>query len=70
MSNRCTFVNCDVVGLVAFDKILGFRLGGVMDVAFELHVGNDPLQDYPSNTPSFRVPFDVIAAFELLHHLT
>jgi len=63
-------VNCDVVGFIALDEILGFFFGGVVSVAFEFHFGNDFLHDSAANSTCFRVPFDVIATFERLGHLS
>lgn len=67
-SKSGTFMNCDVVGLVALDEILGLRFRGVMDVAFESHVGNDFLHDDAPNSTGLRIPFNVITALERLHH--
>ena len=46
-------MNCDVLGFVTFDEILGFVLRGVADIAFELHIGSNFLQDDPTNSPRF-----------------
>jgi hypothetical protein len=62
-------VNGDVVGFVALDQILRFFFGGVMSVAFEYHIGHNSLRDSAANWTCFRIPFDVIAAFERLGHL-
>jgi hypothetical protein len=58
-----------MVGLIALDEILRFFLGGVVRIAFEFHIGDDFLHDSPANPARFRIPFDVIAAFERLGHL-
>ena len=63
-------MNCDVIGFVALDEILGFFFGSVVGVAFEFHFGNDFLRDSAANPTCFRVPLDVIAAFERLGHLS
>lgn len=57
-------MNCDVIGFIALDEILGFFFAGVVDVAFELHLENDFLHDSAANWACFRVPLDVIATFE------
>lgn len=57
-------MNCDVVGFIALDEILRFFFGGVVGIAFEFHSGNDFLRDSAANSPCFRAPFNVIAAFE------
>jgi hypothetical protein len=59
-------VNCDVVGFIALDEILGFFSGGVVSAAFEFHFGNDFLHNSAANSTCFRAPFDVIATFERL----
>jgi hypothetical protein len=62
-------VNSDVIGFIALDEILGLFFGGVVGVAFERHIGNDFLHDSAANSTCFRIPFDVITAFERLGHL-
>ena len=52
----CAFVNCDVIGFIALDKILGLFLGGVAGVALECHVGNDFVHDSATNPACFRIP--------------
>jgi len=63
------FMNCDVIGLIALDEILGFFFCGVVGIALERHVGNDFLHDSAAYAACFRIPFDVIAALERLGHL-
>lgn len=63
-------MNCDVIGFIALDEILGFFFGGVVGVALERHIGNDFLRDSAANSTCFRIPFDVITAFERLGHLS
>ncbi len=63
-------MNCYVIGFVAFDEILGFFFGGVVRVALEHHIGNDFLHNSAANSTCFRIPFDVITAFERLWHLS
>ena len=58
-----------MVGFIAPDEILGFFFGAVVRVAFEFHVGDDFLHDGAANSARFRIPFDVIAAFERPGHL-
>lgn len=62
-------MNCDVIGFIALDEILGLFFGGVVGVALERHIGNDFLHDSAANSTCFRIPFDVITAFERLGHL-
>ena len=63
-------MNCDVIGFVALDEVLRLFLGSVVGVAFEFHFGNDFLYDSAANSTCFRVPFDVVATFERLGHLS
>ena len=62
-------MKCDVIGFIALE-ILRFFFGGVVGVAFEFDFGNDFLHDSAANSTCFRVPFDVIATFERLGHLS
>lgn len=63
-------MNCDVVGFITLDEILRFFFGSMVGIAFEVHIGNDFLCDRAANSAGFRVPFDVIATFEGLGHLS
>lgn len=63
-------MDCKVIGFIALDEILGFFFGGMVGVAFEFHIRKDLLHDDTANSTCFRIPFDVIAAFEALGHLT
>jgi len=62
-------MNRDVIGLITLDGILGFFFAGAMRVAFEFHIGNDFLHDGATNPACFRIPLDVVTAFERLGHL-
>ena len=42
-------MNCDVVGFIALDEILGFVFGGVVECSFKFHFGNDFLHDSAAN---------------------
>ena len=59
-------MNCNVLRFVAFDEVLRLVSRGVVDIAFEPYVGNNFLQNDATNSPRFRVPFNVVAAFESL----
>lgn len=63
-------MNRDMIGLVALDEILRFFLRGVVYVALEPNVGDNFFEDDAANSSCFRVPFDVIATFEHLGHLS
>lgn len=54
----------DVVGLVAFDEVLRFALCRVVDVALEFHIRNSFLDDDPAHATRFRVPGNMVSAFE------
>ncbi len=62
-------MNCEVIGFIALNEILGLFFGGVVGVAFDFHIGNDLLDDSAADPACFRIPCDVIAAFECLGHL-
>jgi hypothetical protein len=53
-----------------FGEGQGFFLGSVVHVAFEFHIGNHFLHDSATNSTCFRIPFNVIATFERLGHLS
>ncbi len=57
-------MNCDVIGFIALDEILGFFFGGVVRIALVRHIGNNFLHDSAANSTCFRIPFDVITTFE------
>ncbi len=63
-------MNGDVVRLIALDEILEVFFRGVVDIALEPNVGNNFLRDNASNPACFRVPFNMVAAFECLGHRT
>ncbi len=62
-------MNCDVIGFIAFDEILGLLFGGVVGVALEFHVGNDFPYDSAADSAGFRIPGYLITAFERFGHL-
>jgi hypothetical protein len=64
------FVDGDVVRLIALDEVLRFVFCSVVDIPFESHVGNNFLRDDAPNPARFRVPFNMVAAFECLEHRT
>lgn len=59
-----------MIGFIAFDEILGLLFGGVVGVALERLIGNDLPHDSAANSTCFRIPFDVITAFERCRHLS
>jgi hypothetical protein len=61
-------VNCDVIGFIALDEILRLFFGGVVGIALEFHVRNHFLYNGAADLACFRIPFDVIAAFERFGH--
>lgn len=64
-----SLVNCNVIGFVTLDEVLGFVLRRVVDIAFELNIGNNFPHDDATNSTCLRIPFNVITAFESLRHL-
>src|SRR6266446_1714919 len=67
---RCSLVQGDVVGLVAFDFVLGFVLARVVDVSFVIHVLRMHLGDSPADPPGLRVPADTVMQLESFCHLS
>jgi hypothetical protein len=65
---RRFLVNCDVVGPVALDQVLGLFLRSVMHVALKTSIGHHFLYNHAANSSGFRVPFDMVAAFEGFRH--
>lgn len=61
-------MNGDVVRLIDLDEILGVFFRGVVNIALEPKVANNFLRDNAPNSACFRVPFDMVAAFERLGH--
>jgi hypothetical protein len=61
---RRPFMDRHVVCLVARDKVLRLGPRRVMHVALESNVRDHLLENYPANSPRFRVPFDVVAPLE------
>ena len=59
-----------MVRLIALDEVLWFVLCSVVDIAFQSHVGNNFLRDDSPHSARFRVPFNMVAAFECLAHRT
>jgi hypothetical protein len=68
MSQCLTFVQSDVIRLVAFDLILWIILARMMDVTFVGHVARMHPHDMAADPARFRVPTYVIADFESLCH--
>ena len=64
-----TFVQSDVIGLVAFDLVLRIILARVVDIAFVVHVARMHPHDMAADPAGFGIPTYVIADFEdLCHH--
>jgi len=62
------FVDCYVIGLVALDDVLWLFFGSVALVTLEDDLRGYFLLDRSSNAACFRVPFDMIATFEISRH--
>src|SRR5258707_15347831 len=65
---RAPLVQGDVIGLVAFDFVLGFVLAGVVDVSFVVHVLCMHVDDSPADPPSLRIPAYTITHLESPRH--
>lgn len=64
MCEGTSLMHGDVIRLQALDEILWFGPRGMVDVPFERRVGNYFPEDHATDAPSFRVPFDDVAALE------
>src|SRR5438552_1956021 len=62
-------VQGDMVGLVAFDFVLGLVLAGVVDVSFVVHVLCVHLDDFPADPPGLRIPAYTVTHLESLCHI-
>src|SRR5438876_10863850 len=65
---RACLVQGNVIGLVAFDFVLGFVLAGVVDVSFVVHVLCMHLDDSPADPPSLGIPAYTVTHLESLCH--
>ena len=63
-----TFMQGDVIGLVAFDLVLWIILARVMDVALVVHVARMYPHDTTADSAGLRVPTYVITDFEGFRH--
>ena len=61
-------MNCNVIGFVTLDQVLRFSLCGVINITLKRNVGNNPPDDYALDSTRFRVPRDMITAFECPAH--
>src|SRR5262249_60647340 len=57
-----------MVGLVAFDFVLGLVLAGVVDVSFVIHVLCMHLDDSPADPSGLRVPAYMVMQLESFFH--
>jgi len=51
-----------MIGLVTLDEVLRFLSRSVVHIAFDPYIRNHFLNDDAANPPSFRIPFNVVAA--------
>lgn len=63
-----TFMQGDVIGIVAFDLELRIILARMMDVALVAHVARMYPHDTTADSASLRVPTYMITDFECLRH--
>lgn len=66
---RATLMSRDMLGLVAFNFILGIIFRRVMSMTFVVEVAGMNLDDRARYPSRLRIPAHVIADFELLGHL-
>lgn len=64
MLQRSSFVQSDVVSLIALDLVLGITTVRVMDIALIIHVFYVHLHDPAADATGFRIPADMVADFE------
>jgi hypothetical protein len=62
------FVDGHVLGLVAFDKVLGLVFRGMMDVAVDRHIGDDFLEDDAADSSGFRILLNMVTALKGFRH--
>src|SRR2546429_4516891 len=55
-----------MIGLVTLDEVLRFVSRSVVHIAFDPDIRNNFLHNDPANPPSFRIPFNVVAAHKYL----
>jgi hypothetical protein len=65
---RRTFVNSNVIGLIAFNHVLWFIFGSVPDIALESNLGSEFPDDHATDLSGFRIPSNVITHFEYFCH--
>src|SRR6266550_7376228 len=65
---RACLVQGNVIGLVAFDFVLGLVLAGVVDVSFVVHILCMHLDDSPADPPSLGIPAYTVTHLESLCH--
>src|SRR5438876_1752773 len=57
-----------MIGLVTLDEVLRFVSRSVVHIAFDPDIRNNFLHNDPANPPSFRIPFNVVAAHKYFGH--
>jgi hypothetical protein len=62
------FMDRQMIGLVALDEILRFLSRSVVHIALDPHIRNNFLDNDAANSPSFRIPFNVVAAPKYFEH--
>ena len=68
MPQGFTFVQSDMIGLVAFDLVLRIILARMMDITFVGHVARMHPHDTATDSASFGIPTYMIVDFECLFH--
>jgi hypothetical protein len=57
-----------MIGLVALDEILRFLSRSVVHIALDPYIRNNFLDNDAADSPSFRIPFNVVAAPKYFEH--
>jgi len=65
---RRTFVQRNVVGLVALDFVLRLGRAGVMDIALVINVGRVDRNNFAGDPSGFRIPSHMIADVKFIRH--
>ncbi len=61
-------MDCNVVGLIAFDQVLRCISRRMMHVPLEFHVRSDPFDDDSADMARLGVPSDMVADLESFGH--
>lgn len=68
-SQRLSFVNGHMIGLVTLNEVLRYILRGMVHVPLQPNVRSDLLENHPANSTSLGVPFNMFTTFECFWHI-